>query len=572
MTVIDPDLVEKVKITGVSTDPDGLLSNRTTIATDDIADASQTAGLIQIRNTSSLEGCKATWNLGHGALKNGDTISIFMHSIGRFPPELGDKFVCMPYITANTVSASSSTWIEVVSPANNAFNVFTMDGTFRTALVDLDGNGKFSVRIIIDGAPNSLRRFARWAELDSDLTQPGGGVVQGGTSDIEATAIVDAFGRFIKGGAPSIEGEAVVTASGIRRRLGGVPNPVGEAVVSAQGGVIFDGGTTDPVGEAVVTATGFLKKGGKPDMVGEAIVSAAGDVVGETVGSSDIQGEAVVTAAGGVIFKNSVVSMEGESVVTSDGGVKVDGGTTSPVGEAVVTAAGGVILKNSVVSIQTEAVVTAEGGATDEPTIDGDTIRLLDFQFESVSLISDGTNWWIISLLLSLISFVPLANAAGTLSLPSEPVAVVAMSSLGAMSFDQSNSFFESPTSTVDSHPQRSFLDPGKLCPLNQSLSLFANCQPVVVSSVSSVDLHGYPSTVPRSVMIVIVSPVKAFVLWCETHVFNKIFVRLEKHFDPTTPIARPSWVFGVSAPPPGTPPRHICFDVHTEMVVGMSE
>ena len=356
---------------------------------------------------------------------------------------------------------------------------------------------------------------------------------------------------FLRGGESTITGEAIVLAAGQK---------LGENEVPGNPEEMFGTAT-------VVSASGVLRDSG-------VVNSPDGPV-----------GTATVVSAGGALRDSGVVNSPdgpvGTAIVASQGGVLRDGGVVElpdgPLGEATIASSGGVRRASGVVSSPDGpvgvAVVSASGAKLGDVLIDGAATFPLEFPFESVSLISDGDNWWIISLLLPLVvPFLSVANAAGTLSLPPEPVAVVAMSSLGAMSFDQSNSFFKSPTCTVYPHPQRSFLDPRKLCPLNKSLGLFTNCQPVVVSSVPRIDLHGCPSTVPRPVVVVIVSTVKAFAFWCETHVLKKIFVRLEKHLNPTTTVARPPDIFGVSTSSLGRPPRHICFDVHTDMVVGMSE
>ena len=400
MTAIDPDLVESLHVTGVATDPDGVLRDRTTVAIDNNTSTLQTAGIIRIRNTTSFDGVKVTWNVGHGDLTNSDTISIFLHSLGTFPPSNSDTFSCMPYIAANTVDATPSNWLEVTSPTSNAFNVFTMTTAFRAALVDL-GSGKFSVRIIInDPAPNSAVRFGRWNELDSDLTQPGGGVVhQGDPDDILGVGILDAFGGVVRdsGGVndpDGILGTATVAAAGGAKRDSGSTSPLGVAVVTAQGGAKRDSGSISMTGTATIPlVVASVRRGGTASMTGVAIMTASGSGAATV---APIIGTAIVVSSGGAKRDSGSIAMTGVAVTASAGGAKRDSGAIAMTGVAVTASAGGAKRDSGAIAMTGVAVVASSGDLLPDVLIDNSGTWPLEVPNQSATLISDGTNWWVI--------------------------------------------------------------------------------------------------------------------------------------------------------------------------------
>ena len=409
MTAIDPDLVEKLLIAGASTDPDGSLQNKTVPATDtdppEVPDSSQTVGFIQVRNVTQLEGVKVTWDSGHGDLTNSDTISIFLHSLGTFPPATGDTFSCMPYITANTVDPTSSNWLEVSSPTSNAFNVFTMTTAFRAALVDL-GSGKFSVRIIIDSPVSPVRRFGRWNEIDSDLTQPGGGkVFQGDPDDMFGVAILDVFAGVkrdsgVVSAPDGILGTATVASQGGTKRDSGSTSPLGVAVVAAQGGAKRDSGSISMTGTATIPlVVAFIRRGGTSSMTGVATMLASGQKVGATEipgNPEDMFGKAIVASSGGVKRDSGAIAMTGVAVTASAGGAKRDSGAIAMTGVAVTASEGGAKRDSGAVSMTGVAVVASSGELLPDVLIDNSGTFPLEVPNQSVNLISDGNNWWVI--------------------------------------------------------------------------------------------------------------------------------------------------------------------------------
>ena len=504
MAATDPSLVEKMQITGVATDRDEFLrtvggtdaSPFSQAATDDNTDTGQTAGSIKVSNSINFEGVKVTWNVGHGALADGDTVSIFLHSLGAFPPSNGDSFVCMPYITdtpGGTVHQTSGQWLVVNGTGNsiaNAFNAFTFDSAFRANLVDLDGNGKFAVRIIInDPNPNSAFRFARWNEIDSDLTPPGGGIVhQGDPDEMFGVAVCDAFGAVKRDSGTvsppgGVFGVAIVSSAGGAKRDSSVVGVLGTSTVSSEGGAKRDSGTLSVTGTSVVSSAGGANKdsgaisatgtatsasaggvvrdsaavaitgtatvapvvastirGGASSMVGIATVLASGQKAGATEvpgnpenifgiavmassggaqrdsgaiatlgtatvasqggavrdsGSSSSLGTATITSQGGVIRDSGSISSLGTATVASFGGVLRGSGAIPITGVAVTTSQGGLKVDSGAVSITGVAVVDSSGAKLGDVLIDGDETFPLEMR-ESVTLITDGDNWWII--------------------------------------------------------------------------------------------------------------------------------------------------------------------------------
>lgn len=423
MVAIDPDFVEKLKISGLPTDADGTLQNRTSIATDNIT-ADQTGGLIKAQNITTLEGAKATWNSGHGDLANGDTISVYVHSLNFLSRLNGMKFSCIPYITTDTVDQTPSNWLDV-TPVNDAFSVFTMDTAFRAALIDL-GSGKFSVRIILSGAISPLFNFGRWSEIDGDLTQPGGGnTVQGDPDDMIGVALFDAFSGVLRDSGVAEDpgglfGTADVSSQGgVLRSSGIVEDPgglFGTSTTTMQGGVLRDSGVVNDPGGIIGTATvplvaASLLRGGETTMTGSATVLASGQKVGATEvqgNPEEMFGTATVASAGGVVRDSGVVSSPGGPVgtatVSSQGGVLRDSGTIdSPdgvFGTATVASQGGALRDSGVAEdpggLVGVALVSSSGAKLDEVLIDGLPTRPLEEPFESITLISDSTQWWIL--------------------------------------------------------------------------------------------------------------------------------------------------------------------------------
>lgn len=369
MAVIVPNLVFKLKVTGVSTAPDGQLTLKGGsdftggTATDGSTSGGQTSGLIQVKFTTQFEGVKVTWDTGLADIAAGDTVSVFIHSMGTFPPSSGDTFNCMPYITANTVDSTNANWVEIPSPTNDAFNVFTFDAALIAALVDLDSpNGKFSVRLMIDDpTPNSVRRFSRWNEIESNLTQPGGGnTVQGDPDDMLGVAVLDAFPHVIRASAPAVDmaGSATVASQG------GVKRDSGAAVSMA-------GTATIPLVEA------SFVRGGTSSMTGTATVAAAGD----TVGVNEVQ--------------STPANVLSTATVASAGGAKRDSGAVAMTGSATVASAGGAKRDSAAISMVGSATVAADGAPAGVAEIDGAEIFPLEVQNQSILVFSDGTDWWI---------------------------------------------------------------------------------------------------------------------------------------------------------------------------------
>ena len=448
MVAVNPDLVEKLKITGVATDPDESLQDKTTAAIDvnppAVPGTQQTVGFIQVRNTTRFEGVKVTWDVGYDDLAVGDTFSIFLHSLGTFPPTNSDKLVCMPYITGipgGTVHQTTAEYLEVISPTSNAFNVFTVTSDFKANLVNL-GSGKFSVRIIIlDAAPLSTKRFGRWNEIDSNLTQPSGIVHQGDPDDMIGVGILDAFAGVVRdGGVVSspggIFGTAAVASQGGAKRDSGVVSITGVAGTASQGGVRIDSGAVSITGVAEtasqggaridsgavsVTGTGTVApvvastiRGGVSSMVGIATMTVA---VGTDSGPVSILGVAVVASGGGakrdsgaiatlgtatvasqggaVRDSGSIASL-GTATVTSEGGVKRDSGATAVAGTATIASQGGVTRDSAAISMVGVGVMASAGGKKGDVLIDGSETFSLENSFQSAILLSDGDNWWLI--------------------------------------------------------------------------------------------------------------------------------------------------------------------------------
>ena len=427
MVAVNPDLVEKLKITGVATDPDESLQDKTTAAIDvnppAVPGTQQTVGFIQVRNTTRFEGVKVTWDVGYDDLAVGDTFSIFLHSLGTFPPTNSDKLVCMPYITGipgGTVHQTTAEYLEVISPTSNAFNVFTVTSDFKANLVNL-GSGKFSVRIIIlDAAPLSTKRFGRWNEIDSNLTQPSGIVHQGDPDDMIGVGILDAFAGVVRdGGVVSspggIFGTATVASQGGAKRDSGAVSITGVAETASQGGARIDSGAVSVTGTGTVApVVASTIRGGVSSMVGIATMTVA---VGTDSGPVSILGVAVVASGGGAKRDSGAIATLGTATVTSEGGVKRDSGSIASLGTATVTSEGGVKRDSGATAVAGTATIASQGGVTRDSAaismvgvavmassgaklgdvlIDGSETFSLEFPFQSAILLSDGDNWWLI--------------------------------------------------------------------------------------------------------------------------------------------------------------------------------
>ena len=89
--------------------------------------------------------------------------------------------------------------------------------------------------------------------------------------------------------------------------------------------------------------------------------------------------------------------MTGVALTTAAGGAKRDSGAVGPIlGTATTTFQGGAIRDSGAISMTGVGVMTATGALKPDVLIDGDETFPLEAPFQSVTVISDGDDWWII--------------------------------------------------------------------------------------------------------------------------------------------------------------------------------
>jgi len=317
----------------------------------------------------------------------GDTLRVYIWS---FDPTWDQVLELFAYNNANGTSVTATAKITITG-ADVGYNTFTITQVFIDELVLFDpgvGDDRFSVRI----APTNLTGNAAVVISSIDDTFTGAGGTGQGNSYAIGVAIAGAQGSAKRPGNSSVIGRAISSSTAGANRPGN-SSVVAKALATSTGGAKRLGNSS-VIALALSTSMGIRTRGGQSSVVGRALASSSGSIVGETQpGFSSVIAKAIATSTGSVkrLGNSSVTAVALATSVPS----RKRNAFSSAIAKALSSSSGGATRQgnSSVVGV---AVATSVGGRTGTIQIDKEDDQVLNTSMESLTLISTGTEWFVI--------------------------------------------------------------------------------------------------------------------------------------------------------------------------------
>ncbi len=293
------------------------------------------------------------------------------------------------------------------------------------------------VTVEADGSP-VLRGGVAAATALATVTAAGG-AIRPGEAAVTAKVLVTADGSpVLRGGVASVTVLATSVAAGGAQRPGNAAVTVKALITGADGSPVLRGGvasvialvTTVAVGSkvgvtdpgfasvtALVTATaaGGAQRPGSASVTAKALIttSAAG---AQRPGSAAVTAKVLITADGSPVLRGGTANATAKVLATASGGAQRPA-SAAPTVRVLVTADGSPVLRGGVAAATARVLTTgtvagakrlaiaaatalvtatATGVRLGDVLIDNENDKVLDVSMESISVISDGANWWIV--------------------------------------------------------------------------------------------------------------------------------------------------------------------------------